>query len=271
MLVKNEVADAPHYVVLRDTLAGAGDQFTDFTLWCLAKNVETKGNIAHYPGQFGMDLTVTMLDPVKPEFATGKYGHDFPYYGPIGYFWNKQNPGKKFEETQYFIRAKRTDHKGYFTVLYPHRPNEAVPAFTPWANGAGVTATVNGEQHTVICAEQPGKYSGNGIAFDGQRAVVREKDGRLVLALLQGRSLEAKGYSIAANGPATLIIENGSITGEANFAQAGKLLLTIPDMTTVRTTTIVTTDTSVSTEGMIQDGPPLKISLPAGRCAFVVK
>jgi len=40
--------------------------------------------------------TTTVLDPAKPEFTTGKYGHNF--IGPTSGYWAKMNPGKKFEE-----------------------------------------------------------------------------------------------------------------------------------------------------------------------------
>ncbi|MHB9130711.1 MAG: hypothetical protein ACYDBB_06435 [Armatimonadota bacterium] len=271
MLVKNEVADAPHYVLVRDGLVGKGDTFTDFTLWCLAKSVETKGNTAHYPGQFGMDLTVTMLDPVKPDFATGEYGHSFLYEGPIGSFFRKVNgPQAKFEEIQRFIRVKRTDHQGYFAVLYPHRPNEAVPVFTPWANGAGVSATVNGEQHVAICADQPGQYGEGDIRLTGQRALVRDGNGQLVIALLAGTRLQAKGYDLQSPGPSAVTIKGAQITGEANFATPGELRLIVPKFGTMTTAQLVT-DNGEQQVAVVWEGNTLRIALPAGRCRFVLK
>ncbi|MHB9024154.1 MAG: hypothetical protein ACYC7E_08255 [Armatimonadota bacterium] len=271
MLVKNEVADAPHYVLLRDGLAGAGDQFTDFTLWCLAKSVETNGNVAHYPGQFDMDLTVTMLDPVTPEFATGQYGHDFLYQGPIGkFFWQVNGKGTKFEEIQRFIRVKRTDHQGYFAVLYPHRPTEAVPVFTPWGSGAGITAMVNGEQHIAVCAPQPGQYSQGGVSVDGQRALVRSKEGFLLLALLQGTRVQANGYELRSAGSAAVTIEGAKITGEANFAVSGELRLTLPQSSKAMTARVVT-DHGEQQAAVTQEGNAIRFALPAGRCRFTLQ
>jgi hypothetical protein len=268
MLVKNEVADAPHYVLVRDGLEGKGDQFTDFTLWCLAKGVETQGNTVHYPGQFGMDLTVTMLDPVKPEFTTGKYGHNFLYEGPSGTFWRKVNGTKPWEEVQHYFRVKRTDHQGYFAVLYPHRPNEAVPVFTPWGNGAGVRATVNGEEHIAVCTLQPGQYAGNGVAVDGQRAVVRRTNGRMVLALLQGTRLAADGIELRSPGPAAITLADKAITGEANLAAPGEI--TIKTAATAKTA-VITTDRGEQQATVTAENGILRIALPAGRCTFVLK
>src|SRR5204862_437594 len=137
--------------LLRDGLAGKGDEFTDFTLWCLAKGVETKGNLAHFPGQFGVDLTVTMLDPATPEFATGQYGHQFLYEGPIGKFFRKVNgPNAKFAEGPRRVRVRRTDRQGSAAVRPPGGGTGTGPVDSPWGGGVRVGATASGDRHTVI-------------------------------------------------------------------------------------------------------------------------
>ncbi len=271
MLVKNEVADGPHYVLLRDGFAGEGDDFTEFTLWDLAKSVETQGNVAHYTGQLGVDLTVTMLDPAQPEFTTGQYGHNFIYGAFTEPFFRKVNgPDAKWEETQHFIRVKRTDHQGYFAVLYPHRVGEPAPNFTPWAGGAGVTATINGEKQIAVCAAQPGQYAEGEVAMEGQRALVREGPGRLVLALLSGTMVKAQGYELRSPGPAAVTVEGAQITGEANLAVAGELVLTVPPGITA-TSAVVETDTGEQQVQVAQEGNKLGVALPAGRCRFGLK
>ena len=271
MLVKHELADGPHYVLVRDGFAGKGDEFTEFSLWCLATGVETRGNVAHYPGQHGVDLTVTMLDPSQPEFTTGKYGHHFLYEGFCGPYFRKVNgPDAKWEEVQHFVRAKRTDHKGYFAVLYPHRAGEVAPAFTAWAGGAGVSATINGEKQIAICAEQAGQYSDGDVSVDGQRALVRDDNGRLVLALLSGTRLQAFGYELCTPGPASIAIEGAQITGEANLLAPGELRLTVPKGIKVSTCRVVT-DTGEHQVALVQDGDALGIPLPSGRCRFALR
>jgi hypothetical protein len=267
VLVKNEVADAPHYVVLRDSFAGKGDDFTEFSLWDLAKGVEPNGNVVNYPGQYGVDVALTVLDPAKPAFATGSYQHNF--IGPTRGYWNKQNPGKPFEEVQHFARIKRSDHGGYFVVIFPHRPNEPAPAFTAWGGGAGTSALVNGERHVVVCAEAPGTYSGNGITLQGQRAVVRDGNGKTVLALLQGTSLKAGNITLTASGPVALTVSRDGISGEANLPAAGPVTLAMPEAHGLKAALLV--------DGKEQPleakpGPDsLILTLPAGRCKFVVK
>ena len=267
VFVKPLEADGPTYVVLRDGFEGAGDDFSEFSLWDLGKEVKTAGNVATFPGQLGVDLAVTVLDPPQPQFATGSYSHNFAYIG--GQYWNKVHGGKvPFEETQYFLRLKRTDHQGYFAVLYPHRPEEPAPAFTPWGNGVGVTATIGGEKHVVICATQPGKFSADGITLEGQRALVRQSAARTILALLQGKRLSAAGYELAAPGPVEITVQGKEITGQANLAAPGDVVLTLPAGTAA-------TAAVISINGQEQAvtpvaGQPLRLTLPAGRVAFKV-
>jgi len=133
------------------------------------------------------------------------------------------NGRKPFAEIQHFIRVKRTDHKGYFSVLYPHRPDEPVPAFTAWAGGAGTTAVIGSETHTVVCAEQPGSFNDNGVACVGQRALVRQGNNRLLLALLAGRRIEAAGYSLEATGPAAVTVAGNQLSGEGSCSRTRPL------------------------------------------------
>ncbi|MHB9023577.1 MAG: hypothetical protein ACYC7E_05300 [Armatimonadota bacterium] len=267
VLVKNEVADAPHYVVLRDGFTGRGDDFTEFSLWDLATGVQTQGNVARYAGQHGVDVAVTVLDPPNPAFATGKYSHNF--IGPTSSYWAKMNPGKKFEEVQHYIRLKRNDHGGYFAVIYPHRPNEVAPTFTPWARGAGVTAVVGGERQVVICAPQPGDYVDGDIRFSGQRALVRQSAGRLVLALLAGTHLEALGHELRAPGPVAVTIAGKTLTGEANLAAPGMVTLRLPAKSAAATATLLIGEEKKTVE-IVKENDALKIALPKGKCRFEI-
>ncbi|MHB9132993.1 MAG: hypothetical protein ACYDBB_18150 [Armatimonadota bacterium] len=269
MLVKHEFADGPHYVLVRDGIQGTSDDFSEFSLWCLANGVKINGNTAEYNGQHGVDVTVTMLDPAKPTITTGQYGHEF--LGPASQFWNKVNPGKKYQETQHFIRVKRTDHQGYFAVIYPHRLNEATPAFTAWGKGAGVTAIVGDEKHVAICADKPGVYSDGGITLDGQRAVVRTGGNRLVMVLLAGKRLQAGEYEVSAPGPVAVTVEKTGISGEASLASAGKVLLHMAKGFTPGTATLNIDGKERPLMFTWQAGDILTLSLPAGKCRFVVK
>ncbi len=262
VFVKPTEAEGPAYVVLRDGFEGAGDEFTEFTLWDLATEARVAGNVVNFPGQLGVDLAVTMLDPVQPEFSTGKYSHNFGYIGAR--YWKLPGP---FEETQHFMRLKRTDHGGYFAVLYAHRPEEAVPAFTPWGGGAGTTATIGGEKHVVVCAPAAGTYTEGGVTLEGQRALVRQGAGRTLLALLQGRRLAAGGYELAAPGPVQVVAQGNEITGEANLAAAGEMVLTLPEEAGARAI-------AVTLNGEVQPPHPagrtVRIALPAGKATFQV-
>jgi hypothetical protein len=227
VLVKNERPDGPHYVVVRDGFEGAGDSVTEFSLWDLATDVTTDANVATFAGQHGVDLAVTMLDPPAPTFTTGEYGHKF-IAGNAVPFWRAVNGNKPFEEVQRFIRVKRTDHGGYLAVLYPYRPGEAVPAFTPWGHGAGVQATVGHERHVVICAATPGRHEAGDVALDGQRALVRTSDSARHLVLLAGTRLSAGNVVLAAPGPVAVTIGPAEISGEANLPVAGEVRLSVP-------------------------------------------
>lgn len=269
LLVKNEVADAPHYVLVRDGFTGKGDDFSEFSLWGLATGVKFQGNVANYTGQHGVDVAVTVLDPAKPEFTTGEYGHNF--IGPTMGFWRKVNGAKPFAEVQHFIRMKRSDHKGYFAVIYPHRPNETAPAFTAWAGGAGVTAEVAGERHVVVCAERAARYQGGGVTVDGQRAVVRIGKERTVLALLQGTSVSAAGCTLAAEGPAAVTVgAGGGMTGEANLSVAGDLRLTLPQANPALKAALLVNGQEQPL-AMAWEGATLKLALPKGKSSFAIR
>lgn len=266
VLAKHERADGPHYVVVRDGLTGKGEEFSEFSLWSLADKVEAAGNVATYTGQLGVNLAVTMLDPAKPEFATGKYGHKYLPGGTVAH-WQRMNGKKPFEEVQHFIRLKRADHGGYLAVLFPFKPGEAVPTFVPWAGGAGTTAAVADEKHTVVCADQPGSYQDAGVACDGQRALVRESKAQLVLALLSGTRLTAGGYSVTAPGPVALTVAGGKLSGEANLPTGGALAIQCPAAPTTLALTIRTGDKEQKGTA-VPDAMTLKLSLPAGHCTF---
>ena len=269
LMVKNETADGPHYVVLRDGFQGTGGEFTEFSLWSLATGVEADGNRAHYPGQEGVDLTVTVLDPAKPQFATGKYGHTF-LYAPVAHFWRPLHPDQKFEEVQHYIRLKRTDRGGYLAVLYPHRPGEVVPEFKPWADGAGVTAGVGGETHTAICASEPGTFTSNGITLEGQRALVRQAGDRRVLALLSGSSLTAGEFGLSGAAPVAVTVEGDRVTGEANLAVAGQVQIVLPDVDSIGRA-VVTAGAEVVVDIMGDWLGAVTLSLPAGRSRFELR
>ncbi len=266
VFVKPTEADGPTYVVLRDGFAGAGDDFTEFTLWDLAKEVKTAGNVAHFPGQLGVDLAVTMLDPAQPQITTGSYSHQFGYIG-ARYWAQVHGADVPFEETQHFMRVKRADHQGYFAVLYAHRPEEPAPAFTPWGGGAGTTATIGDEKHVVICAPQPGTYAADGITLEGQRALVRQSATRTILALLQGQRLAAAGYELAAPGPVQVTIQGQEITGEANFPVPGEVVLTLP-AGMAAAAVVITVDGE--DRQITPPGRTVRIVLPAGKVEFRV-
>jgi hypothetical protein len=269
LLVKHEQADGPHYVLVRDGFVGDGADFSDFSLWCLANGVDVDGNVAHYTGQHGVDLAVTVLDPATPEFATGSYGHNSTSYLPLEHFKKVNGPEAEFEEIQHFVRLKRTDDKGYFAVLYPHRAGEAPPVFAPWGGGAGVTAAIDGELHTAICAEHPGQFAEGDIALDGQRAVVRRADGRLVLALLSGTRLRAYEHELAASGPAAVTVEDDSVDGEANLPEPGEISLRLPGGITAAEAT-VTAAGLAHRVALTRDGDAVCLFLPVGKCRFAI-
>lgn len=266
VLVKNERGDGPQYVVVRDGFEGAGDDFTEFSLWNLATEVNTDGNVATFSGQHGVDLAVTMLNPAVPAFTTGEYGHKF-LAGNTVPFWRAVNGKKPFEEVQRYLRVKRTDHNGYFAVLYPYKPGEEVPTFSGWDNGAGVQATIGDERHTVVCAERPGTFKDGGVAFEGQRAMVRQGKDRLVLALLTGQSLQAGGYGLRGPGPTAVTVAGGKVVGEANLTAAGEVFLRFPAAPMVATI-VIQTGEKEEKRGLALEDTTARLALPAGRCVF---
>jgi hypothetical protein len=74
LLVKSDDQMGANYVVIRDiTQDGQPNQQFTWNVWCMAKEPQISGNVAHFPGQFGVDLDAHVLTPASPQFTKDHY------------------------------------------------------------------------------------------------------------------------------------------------------------------------------------------------------
>jgi len=212
---------------MRDPFGGEPTKTTEWTLWCLADSVDLRPGLAGYKGQLGVDLDVTIVDPADQKPTTGQYGHKGLFYN--GGFWHKQNPGKKWEEIQRYVRLKREPGPGYFVVLYPRLPKDGALAFRPWADGAGATAEIDGVRHVVALAPAPGTYQEGEVELVGRVATVRRKPGATSVLLSVGSRLRAGDLIVEDAAPVAVTLTGKTLVVESNLAAPATLVVTAPE------------------------------------------
>jgi len=293
LFVKDADLLGPNYFLVRDDFSGATKP-TDWSAWCLATDVAFDGNIARFTGQHGVDLDVVALTPATaswvqnreaipppPTVAKLSYGpgvpgwpkeyqqpeqehppimsHNFMYLGEA---WKKVNGNKVFEERQICARLTQPVGAGYLALLYPRkRGGEPIPTYAGWANGQGAKVTLPAETHYLLLASQTVQVNDGDIALDAAVAVVRRGAARQSLTLIKGRSARVGKYSVAAEGPVSLTITAGAVSGEtAGDAQTVTVRLPFDGTITLDGVVIGRTAKRTAT-----------INIPAGEHTFAIR
>ena len=121
-----------------------------------------------------------------------------------------------------------------------------------------------------ICADRPGRFAEGDVVLQGQRALVREGSGRIMLTLLSGTRLRAEGYDVSGAAPVSVTFAQGAISGEANLAQAGETRLRLPGGTAAKmaTVTVGGVDRQIPLE---REGDTIRLSLPSGKSRFEIR
>ncbi|MHB9132832.1 MAG: hypothetical protein ACYDBB_17320 [Armatimonadota bacterium] len=258
LLVKSADPMGATYVVMRDrTQDGQPNQEFYWNLWCLSKEPEIAGNIAHFPGQFGVDLDAHVLAPANPKFITDKWG-----YKEQIYVWGW------FEEIQHGVHVrKQGSTEDFFTVLYPRAPGQGAAGVTSLGDGRG--AEVKHMEGTDIFLLSPGKpatlTSGN-VQLAGEVAFARQYlDGKLRLAVIKGKATAGIGaWVLASDGPTAIEVAGTALTGESS-GTAHTAQISMPPA--VRAVTVTLDGKPVTAK---YENGVLMLDLPAGDHVFTI-
>ncbi len=219
LLVKSDDLLGANYVVIRDqTQDGQPNQQFYYNLWCLATDVKTDGNTAHFTGQNGVDLDLTVLSPRNVTFERDQWG-----FREQIYVWGW------FEEHQLGIRVQKSGStEDYLTVLYPRAAGQGPAQITRLASDAVQVTHMEGTDVILLSPGKPDAVDTGAVALTGEIAYARQyANGTLRLAVVKGDgSAQAGDYRLAAAVPAAVEITTTAITGESSAA--GKITLALP-------------------------------------------
>jgi len=211
LLVKSDDPMGATYVVMRDlTRDGQPKQEFFWNLWCMAKAVEPNGNVAHFPGQFGVDLDAHVLSPAKPQFVKDHW---------LSKSW--VHPWGHFSEEQYGVHVRKQGSKeDFLAVLYPRAAGQASAQVTPLADARGVS--VKHMEGTDVVLLSPGKAATvtvGDVRLAGEIAFARRyTDGGIRLAVVKGAEATAAvgPWELRSNGPVAVAVKGKAVTGESS-------------------------------------------------------
>jgi hypothetical protein len=295
IFVKDSDLLGPNYFLIRDRLDSA-TRPADWSCWCLAESVRFDGRTARFQGQYRVDLDVVRIEPAAaawvqdrspvpppPTVAKLSYGpgvagwpeacrnppdahppvlsHDFTYLRP---FWQKQNPGKPFEERQLCARIRLPAGQGCLMLLYPRRrEGEEIPAVAPWAGG-GAALSFRNARHFVLSMPGDAEVRADGVRAHAAAFAVRQSPSGISLALLRGTRLSYQGLEIEGVGPVCLEVAGRRVRGEISGA-ARSVQFQLPRELSAGTSLKV----DGQTRGRVARGG-FTIDVPAGEHTFEV-
>ncbi len=224
LLVKSDDPLGANYVILRDrTEDGPTKPMFYFNLFCLSKDPQITGNLVHFPGQFGVDLDVSILAPAAPQIEMDHW--DWKQY--IGRWGN-------FTEEQFGIRiAKQGSTEDYFTVLYPRAEGQEPAKVTALADGRAVAVRhMEGTDVVLLSPGQAISVTVDDVRLSGEIAFVRRyTNGDVRLAIVKGpEALAALGpWEIKSSGPVAIHVRGKVLEGEGSGDAHDVQLVLPPD------------------------------------------
>ncbi|MHB9024147.1 MAG: hypothetical protein ACYC7E_08220 [Armatimonadota bacterium] len=262
LLIKSEDPLGATYVVMRDiTQDGQPNQVFTWNIWCPAKEPEIAGNVAHFPGQFGVDLDAHVLTPANPQFTKDKYGYEqwvWPWWG-MG----------KLREDQTGVHVKKAGSKeDFFSVLYPRAAGQGPAQVTALGDGRGVEVKhLEGTDVVLLSPGKPAKITAGDVEVSGEIAFARKYTiGVLSLAVLKGAGAVATqgAWGVRSDGPVALTVLGARVEGESSGVAHTAQIALPASFGTAK----VTLDGKAIT--VKQEKNLLTIDLPAGNHTFKI-
>ncbi|OPZ84390.1 MAG: hypothetical protein BWY76_01858 [bacterium ADurb.Bin429] len=220
LLVKSDDQMGATYLVMRDiTSDGQPNQRFTWNLWVMAKEPEIAGNVAHFPGLFGVDLDAHVLTPANPAFTKNAYKYR-QWVNPWGFF----------EEEQTGVHTKKSGSKeDFFSVLYPRAQGQGPAEVTRVGEKAVLVKHMEGVDLVLLSPGKAATAEAEGVALTGEIAFARRYTNRtLRLVVLKGAGeAHMNGWKLSANGPTAVEVKNGTLTGESS-GDAHEAVITLP-------------------------------------------
>ncbi|MHB9131637.1 MAG: hypothetical protein ACYDBB_11185 [Armatimonadota bacterium] len=258
LLVKSADQLGANYLVVRDmTTDGQPNQEFTWNLWCMAKEPEIAGNVAHFPGLFGVDLDAHVLSPANPQFVKDQFKYK-QWVNPWGFF----------EEEQTGVHVHKVGStQDFFSVLYPRAAGQGAATVTALADGRAVkVAHMEGTDIVLLSPGKTASVTDGDVQLAGEIAFARKyQDGALRLAVLRGLcAVKIGDWLLSSNEPVSIEVKGKQVTGESS-GEAHAVQITLPPASGTAVVTL--------------DGKPVKVKqaqnlltldLPAGAHAFTI-
>ena len=260
LLVKSDDPMGANYVLMRDvTQGGQTDQDFFWNLWCLATGVVCEANVAHFPGQFGVDLDAHVLSPANPQFSSESYTCDS--WVPV---W------AKFVETQHGVHVrKQGSEEDFFSVLYPRAQGQGPAQVTSLAGGRAVAVThMEGTDVALLSPGTVTSVTRGDVRLAGEIAFARRyAKGEVRLAVVKGsNAVAALGqWELSSDGPTAIAIAGNDVEGESS-GEAHTVQLGLPP---AYGAVVVTSDNQPLAAQREND--LLSIAMPSGHHRFTIR
>ncbi|MHB9131222.1 MAG: hypothetical protein ACYDBB_09055 [Armatimonadota bacterium] len=258
LLVKSPDPLGAHYLLMRDFNANPqpGEPFY-WNLWVMATGVEGiadgRASTLHFPGQFGVDLDVSFLQPTAPHVVPDQWGWKFGENGV-----NIGGQYTAFEENMHGVHASGDEpSQSFFTLLYPRAAGQAAAKVTRLGEGGARIEHLEGSDLILLSPGKTQSLAGDTYRLQGEIAFARKTpNGSLRLAVVKGQEATAflDNWGVTSTGAASLIVEGTSITGETSGPE--------------RTLTIYTPRRGKLTVSV--DGKPVEATQTGGQLVFAV-
>jgi hypothetical protein len=268
LLVKSPDPLGANYLLMRDQNGNPqpGEPFY-WNLFVMATGVEGIANgrasTLRFPGQFGVDLDVTFLQPAAPHITPDQWEWQ---YGENAV--NICGQYTAFTETQFGVHATGDELcPTFFTLLYPRAAGQAAATVTHLGDGAARIVHLEGTDWALLSPGTPQQMAGEGCRLGGEVAFARKtRAGALRLAVVKGENATAmlNGWGITSSGTAALLVDGTAVTGETTGVAQ-----TVTVDTPRRGLLTVTVDGKPVTA--VQTGGRVVFSVPAGMHRFVIQ
>lgn len=214
LLVKSADPLGATYLVMRDiTQDGQPNQEFTWNLWCVAKEPEFTGNVAHFPGLYGVDLDAHVLTPAAPQFVKDRYRYE-------QYVWPWWGLGKLPEEQTGVHVRKSGSKEDFFTVLYPRAAGQAKAQVRMLTNGRAVeVGHMEGQDTALLSPGQPVAVTNGDVRLSGEIAFARRcSNGDLRLAVIKGMDATAVSgpWELRSSGAVAIEVKGTVVSGESS-------------------------------------------------------
>ncbi|MFW6039042.1 MAG: hypothetical protein ACOC9P_01030 [bacterium] len=177
--LKHDDPAGPNYYVLHDTLQTPAP--AAWRLWLSADDVQIDGHRATVSGLFRVDSDIHFARVLDDATFTTEDKTREGY----GLAEGDAKYGKQ-QTTQTGIILKTPRFGDLLTLVYPRLKDEASPEVTAIADGKGFRITTQWGTDYVLAADEPFRYEGDGLTFEGTVGFARIADGEDTLDLKEG-------------------------------------------------------------------------------------